>query len=90
MKLKSGYKVRLKYPPPNECIRCGQKKDLFAALEGWLCWECLPEEYIVNENGIKYPKPVLNKKDRRDLNEIRARLQGKELPKKLGRPVKTF
>jgi len=39
-----------------------------------------------NEDGIKYPEPEISNRDRRDIKEIRARLTGKEPPKKLGRP----
>lgn len=86
--MKSGYKVRLKYPPPIECPKCGRKRDVFATLEGWLCWSCLPEEYLADEYGVKYPEPESTKKDRRDINEIRAKLLGKPLPRRLGRPKK--
>ena len=88
MRIKSGFKKQLKYPPPIECPQCGKKRDVFATLEGWLCWGCLPGEYLVDSDGIKYPEPVLTKKDRRDINEIRARLEGNTTPKPLGRRPK--
>ena len=80
--------VELRFPPPIECPKCGKKEDLFATRSGWFCWNCLPAEDLVDEYGIKYVQPVITKKDRRDANEIRARLTGKNLPKKLGRPKK--
>ena len=67
-------------------MQCEKETDLFASRAGWLCWACLPEGDLVDEFGIKYPRPEFTKKDRRDANDIRKRLKGNTPPKKLGRP----
>jgi len=79
--------VELKYPPPFECQGCGKRLDLYATRIGWRCWNCLPDEDLANEDGIKYKEPEISRRERKDLRDIRERLGVKKVPKKRGRPA---
>ena len=77
--------IQLPYPPPEVCQKCNKVRDVYASTIGWVCEKCIPLEDLVDEYGIKYPKVKIGTRERRDIKEIRARLTGKPLPKKLGR-----
>jgi ribosomal protein S27E len=69
--------IQLEWPPPAKCINCRRSKIVYATLEGWRCQNCLPDSDKVDEYGIKYKKPRVNKKEEAYFNHLREIFQNK-------------
>lgn len=73
--------VQLEWPPPAQCPKCRKSRTVYATLEGWRCWECLPENDLADDDGIKYEKPRASKKEANYFNQMRETFKDKMITK---------
>jgi ribosomal protein S27E len=73
--------IQLKWPPPAKCVNCRKSRIVYATLEGWRCWDCLPDADKADEYGIRYEKPRANNKDEVYFNHLREVFQDRMITK---------
>jgi len=73
--------VLLEWPPPAKCVNCRKSRTVYATLEGWRCWDCLPDDDKADEYGIRYERPRASNKEEVYFNHLREVFQDRMITK---------